>query len=62
MRDEKVVFFASDLKAGKNVFGYMMTPGFAGNLHVMPASASLMYHPQVRGTSSEQTLRVGGEQ
>ncbi|REG26685.1 hypothetical protein ATI61_111235 [Archangium gephyra] len=61
VRDEKVVFFASDVKAGKNVFGYMMTPGLAGNLHVMPASASLMYHPQVRGTSNEQTLTVGGE-
>ncbi|MFY0571207.1 alpha-2-macroglobulin family protein [Archangium lansingense] len=61
VRDEKVVFFASDLKAGKNVFGYMMAPGLAGNLHVMPASASLMYHPQVRGTSNEQTLQVGGE-
>jgi hypothetical protein len=61
VRDEKVVFFASDLKAGKNLFGYMVTPGLAGTLHVMPASASLMYHPQVRGTSNEQTLQVGGE-
>lgn len=60
VRDEKVVFFASDLKAGKNLFGYMVTPGLAGTLHVMPASASLMYHPQVRGTSNEQTLVVGG--
>jgi alpha-2-macroglobulin len=60
VRDEKVVLFVRQVPAGRSVFGYLVTPGLAGTFHVLPAAASLMYHPQVKGTSDELVLTVGG--
>jgi uncharacterized protein YfaS (alpha-2-macroglobulin family) len=62
VHDERVMFFARRIPAGKSVFAYLATPGLGGLVHVMPTTASLMYHPQVRATSDEVVLNVGGEE
>jgi uncharacterized protein YfaS (alpha-2-macroglobulin family) len=61
VRDERVVLFARRLQKGSTDFAYLVSPGLAGQLHVLPTTASLMYQPQVRATSDEAVLKVGGE-
>jgi hypothetical protein len=58
LRDEKVTFFDSYLRAGTHVFDYaarVVTPGvFAAR----PAEAYTMYRPEVWGRSSSAQVRV----
>ncbi|MFP4057279.1 MAG: alpha-2-macroglobulin family protein [Candidatus Brocadiia bacterium] len=57
-RDEKVVFFATYLSAGEHTFIYTLRTETPGEFHVMPAQASLMYQPDVRGSSAENRLTI----
>jgi hypothetical protein len=57
-RDEKMVFFSSHLPAGKHTFVYTLRAETPGEFHIMPAIASLMYQPDVRGTSAEGRLTI----
>jgi uncharacterized protein YfaS (alpha-2-macroglobulin family) len=57
-RDEKMVFFSTYVNAGKHTFVYTLRAETPGEYHVMPARASLMYQPDVRGTSPEGRLTI----
>jgi uncharacterized protein YfaS (alpha-2-macroglobulin family) len=57
-RDEKMVFFSSYLAAGEHTFIYTLRSETPGEYHVMPAVASLMYQPDVRGSCAENRLTV----
>jgi uncharacterized protein YfaS (alpha-2-macroglobulin family) len=57
-RDTRMVFFSSYLGAAKHTFVYTLRAETPGEFHVMPAVASLMYQPDVRGTSAEDRLTV----
>jgi uncharacterized protein YfaS (alpha-2-macroglobulin family) len=57
-RDAKMVFFASRLNHGTHTFVYTLRAEKPGEYHVMPAQASLMYQPDVRGTSAEERMTI----
>ncbi|MBM4030434.1 MAG: hypothetical protein FJ291_01455 [Planctomycetes bacterium] len=57
-RDTRMVFFSSYLAAAKTIFVYTLRAETPGEFHVMPAVASLMYQPDVRGTSAEDRLTI----
>ncbi|MEJ2662480.1 MAG: MG2 domain-containing protein [Spirochaetia bacterium] len=55
-RDEKVAFFYS--RAGSHKIYYVLRPVFEGSYEVMPATASLMYFPSVRGNSTDSHVSI----
>ena len=57
-RDDRMVFFRDYLNAGEHTFVYTLRSETPGEYHVMPAVASLMYQPDVRGTSPERRLTI----
>src|SRR5205823_3122547 len=56
-RDKEVIFYASHLRPGKNVFHYRMHAAQPGDYHVLPARAVATYIPEISGRSEED--RVG---
>ncbi|NUM73238.1 hypothetical protein HUU40_02640 [candidate division KSB1 bacterium] len=58
IRDEKVVFFATQLSAGVHEFTYLYRAQIPGEYHVMPALASLMYYPEYQGNSAEARVTI----
>jgi uncharacterized protein YfaS (alpha-2-macroglobulin family) len=65
VRDDRVSFFATewpaesaDNGAGNQEFVYTIRAEVPGEKHVLPTTASLMYFPEVRGTSASAVLRV----
>ncbi len=63
VRDEKVAFFATSWPLGDDgsrtqEFVYTIRAEVPGEKHVLPANASLMYFPEVRGASAGTVLRV----
>ncbi len=58
IRDEKVAFFARTIPPGQQEFSYILRAYIPGTYAVMPAVASLMYYPEVRGNSQETALRI----
>lgn len=56
IRDEKITFFATRMPAGKREMTYIMRAQIPGTVDVMPAVASLMYYPEVRGNSAMTTV------
>jgi uncharacterized protein YfaS (alpha-2-macroglobulin family) len=56
--DDRTVWFAARLPAGTHVFRRTMRATFTGNFVGLPAQASLMYFPDVRGTSGGEMLEV----
>jgi uncharacterized protein YfaS (alpha-2-macroglobulin family) len=54
IRDTKMVFFATDLKKGKNEITYVMRAEIPGEYHILPARAYGMYIPEIWGTSGKK--------
>ncbi len=55
-RDEKVAFFYT--RASSHKIYYVLRPVFEGSYEVMPAMASLMYFPSVRGNSNDSHVSI----
>jgi hypothetical protein len=56
--DDRTAFFVPRLRAGTHVFRHVVRATHVGNYTALPAEASLMYFPMVRGTSAGETLEV----
>lgn len=58
VRDEKVAFFATRIESRTYTLTYIMRAQIPGSYAVMPAVASLMYYPEVRGNSGTEKLAI----
>jgi uncharacterized protein YfaS (alpha-2-macroglobulin family) len=58
VRDEKITFFRTELKAGTHVLNYGLLPELAGDFYVLPTVASEMYQPEIRGSAAGDKLAV----
>ncbi len=58
LRDERVCFFARALARGKHSVAYRLRAETPGRVSVMPARASALYAPELRGNSEELKLNV----
>ncbi len=58
VRDEKVAFFVTNLNKGEIEFTYILRAQIPGKYNVMPSIASLMYYPEVRGTSKFDRFEI----
>lgn len=58
VRDEKVAFFATSIDAKSYTLTYIMRAQIPGQYSIMPAAASLMYYPEVRGNSGSEKLAI----
>ena len=61
LRDEKVVLFATYLRAGTYEYTYLMRASLPGEFLAMPAQAYEMYFPEVFGRSDGGRFTVAGE-
>ena len=55
--DNRAVFFVSGPASGVTI-RYFLRADFPCRSHVLPASASFMYYPEVNGASGDDTLAV----
>lgn len=55
---EKTVFFFTRLPPGNHTVHYFLRTVHTGLFHALPASASLMYYPEIRGNSAEAMFAV----
>jgi uncharacterized protein YfaS (alpha-2-macroglobulin family) len=62
LRDEKVVFFQSWLRQGKNTITYDMRAEIPGIFHVMPTAGQAMYVPDIRAISDGFKVRIQDKQ
>ncbi|MEN8149075.1 MAG: MG2 domain-containing protein, partial [Planctomycetota bacterium] len=60
-RDEKQVFFLTNLPEGKTIVTYLVQAIHPGEFHAMPAEAYPMYEPAIHGRSAEQLLSITRE-
>jgi len=60
-RDERAVFFLDALH-GTATLTYNCRAVLPGDFHALPAQASAMYQPEVRGRSAESRVRFGAEE
>ena len=58
IRDEKMVFFVTDMKKGMHKLYYIMQPEIPGDYHVLPTLASCMYIPEIRGNGAESRMII----
>lgn len=59
LRDERAVFYARWLAAGTYEVRYFLRAAIPGEYRVLPATASEMYFPDVRGRSAGELFTVG---
>lgn len=57
-RDQTVDFFIRALPRGKHVLRYQLRAEAPGNYKALPAEASAMYAPELRGNSEDIRLRI----
>ena len=57
-RDNRVVFFARTLARGKHSVSYRMRAEIPGKFSALPARASAMYAPELKGNSDEMKIGV----
>ena len=57
-RDDRQVFFASDVKAGTVVFSYVLQAVHPGRFTALPARVAAMYLPEVHGRSAGHVFDV----
>ena len=57
-RDEKTVFFISNLPQGTQVLNYKLRAEIPGNFHVLPHKTYAMYAPEIKAISDEFRVRV----
>lgn len=58
VRDNRVTFFATYLYGDTYEFSYILHAQIPGVYNVIPATGSLMYYPEVRGSSEELRLEI----
>jgi uncharacterized protein YfaS (alpha-2-macroglobulin family) len=58
IRDNRVTFFATYMYGDTYEFSYILRAQIPGIYNVIPATGSLMYYPEVRGSSEELKLRI----
>jgi uncharacterized protein YfaS (alpha-2-macroglobulin family) len=58
LRDERVCFFVRQLPRGKNSISYRLRAEIPGQFSALPARASAMYAPELKGNSDEIKLRI----
>ena len=58
VRDEKITFFATRMDNRTREMTYIMRTQIPGRYGVMPATAMLMYYPEVRGNSGAGELGI----
>jgi uncharacterized protein YfaS (alpha-2-macroglobulin family) len=58
LRDNRVTFFCSRLARGKHSVSYRLRAEFPGRFSALPARASAMYAPELKGNSNELKLRI----
>jgi uncharacterized protein YfaS (alpha-2-macroglobulin family) len=59
--DDRTVFFARTLPAGTTTFRHRVRATHAGRYTALPAQASLMYFPDVRGNGKGEAFEVAVE-
>ncbi len=59
LRDERAVFYARQLPAGTYQVRYFLRAAIPGEYRVLPANASEMYFPEVRGRSAGEVFTIG---
>lgn len=59
LRDDRVVFFLSELNQGKLKLEYRLRAEIPGTFHAMPAHGFAMYAPELKATSEEMRLTIG---
>jgi uncharacterized protein YfaS (alpha-2-macroglobulin family) len=59
VRDDRVVFFFSDLPKGRATLTYRLHAETPGNFRILPSVASLVYFPEIRGNSAPVRARIG---
>lgn len=57
-RDERVVFFVRVLPRGRHALTYRLKAEIPGRFSALPARASAMYAPELRGNSDEIKLQI----
>jgi len=58
MCDDRVCFFVRALARGKHSVNYRMRAEIPGKFSALPARASAMYAPELKGNSDEIKLRI----
>lgn len=58
MRDDRVTFFVRQLTRGKHSISYRLRAETPGKFSALPAKASAMYAPELRGNSNEFKVEV----
>jgi len=58
LRDNRVTFFARSLARGKHSVSYRLRAEVPGQFSALPATASAMYAPELRGNSDEFKVRI----
>src|SRR5262249_36996421 len=58
LRDNRVTFFVRWLARGKHSVSYRLRAEVPGQFSALPATASAMYAPELRGNSDEMKLKI----
>ncbi len=58
LRDDRVSFFARTLARGKHSVSYKLRAEVPGKFSALPAKASAMYAPELKGNSDEMKLKI----
>ena len=58
LRDNRAAFFVRRLARGKHSVSYRLRAEIPGQFSALPAVASAMYAPELKGNSNEQKLRI----
>jgi hypothetical protein len=58
LRDNRVTFFCSQLARGKHSVSYRLRAEIPGRFSALPAKASAMYAPELKGNSNELKLNI----
>ena len=58
LRDDRVSFFVRVLARGKHSVSYRMRAEIPGRFSVLPAKASAMYAPELKGNSDELKVQI----
>ena len=61
LRDQKVVFFLSNLTQGRRALSYRLRAEAPGAFHALPTNGYAMYAPALRTLSAESTISVKDE-
>ena len=58
LRDDRVCFFVRALARGKHSVTYRLRAEIPGKFSALPARASAMYAPELKGNSDEIKLQI----